>query len=112
MAANGQAAGEITPEELKRRLDAGETVFILDVRNPPEYEICRISGSTLIPLPTLPRRLEELDRTRELVVHCKSGMRSQQAIGILCQAGFANLKNLKGGILAWADKIDPSMPKY
>ena len=112
MGANGQSAGEITPEELKQRLDAGDKVFILDVRNPPEYEICRIAGSTLIPLPTLPQRLDELDRSRELIVHCKSGMRSQQAIGILRQAGFTNLKNLKGGILAWADKVDPSLTKY
>jgi sulfur-carrier protein adenylyltransferase/sulfurtransferase len=112
MGTNGQSAGEIAPEELKRRLDAGEEVFILDVRNPPEYEICRIKGSTLIPLPSLPQRLDELDRSRELVVHCKSGMRSQQAIGILRQAGFTNLKNLTGGILAWADKVDPSLPKY
>jgi adenylyltransferase/sulfurtransferase len=109
---NGQTGGEITPEDLKRRLDAGETLFILDVRNPPEYEICRIAGSTLIPLPTLPQRLSELDRERELIVHCKSGMRSQQAIGILRQAGFTKLVNLKGGILAWADKVDPTMPKY
>jgi adenylyltransferase/sulfurtransferase len=106
------AGGEIAPEELKRRLDAGEDVFVLDVRNPPEYAICHIAGSTLIPLPALPQRLGELDRGRELVVHCKSGMRSQQAIGILRQAGFSNLKNLTGGILAWADKVDPSMPKY
>lgn len=114
-AAPGEAAmtvGEISPEALKKRLDAGEAVFILDVRNPPEYEICKIAGSTLIPLPTLPQRLGELDKSRELVVHCKSGMRSKQAIGILQQAGFSNLKNLTGGILAWADKIDPAMPKY
>jgi adenylyltransferase/sulfurtransferase len=110
--ANGHAGGEIAPEELKRRLDAGEKLFILDVRNPPEYEICRITGSTLIPLPTLPQRLGELDKDRELIVHCKSGMRSQQAIGILRQAGFTKLVNLKGGILAWADKIDPTMAKY
>jgi sulfur-carrier protein adenylyltransferase/sulfurtransferase len=112
MQANGQSSGEIAPEELKRRLDAGEKPFILDVRNPPEYEICRIAGSTLIPLPTLPQRLNELERERELIVHCKSGMRSQQAIGILRQAGFTNLKNLTGGILAWADKIDPTLAKY
>jgi adenylyltransferase/sulfurtransferase len=111
MAASGQS-GEITPEELKRRLDAGDKLFILDVRNPPEYQICCIAGSTLIPLPALPQRLEELDRSREMVVHCKSGMRSQQAIGILRQAGFSNLKNLTGGILAWADKVDPSLAKY
>jgi adenylyltransferase/sulfurtransferase len=110
--ANGQSGGEISPEELKRRMDAGEKLFILDVRNPPEYEICRIAGSTLMPLPTLPQRLGELDKDRELIVHCKSGMRSQQAIGLLRQAGFAKLVNLKGGILAWADKIDPTMAKY
>jgi adenylyltransferase/sulfurtransferase len=109
---NGQSGGDITPEELKRRLDTGEKPFILDVRNPPEYEICRIAGSTLIPLPTLPQRLGELDKDRELIVHCKSGMRSQQAIGVLRQAGFTKLVNLKGGILAWADKIDPTMAKY
>ncbi len=106
------AGGEIAPEELKRRLDAGEGVFVLDVRNPPEYAICRIAGSTLIPLPELPQRLGELDPGRELVVHCKGGMRSQQAVGILRQAGFTNVKNLMGGILAWADRVDPSMPKY
>jgi adenylyltransferase/sulfurtransferase len=112
MAANGQSSGEITPEELKRRLDAGEKVFILDVRNPPEYQICRIAGSTLIPLPTLPQHLDDLDRSREMIVHCKGGVRSLQAIGILREAGFTNLKNLTGGILAWADKVDPSLAKY
>lgn len=106
------AIGEITPEALKKRLDAGESVFILDVRNPPEYQICRIAGSTLIPLPALPQRLAELDRGRELVVHCKSGMRSQQAIGILRQAGFTKVTNLQGGILAWAERVEPAMPRY
>src|SRR5438034_205674 len=71
-----------------------------------------IHGSVLIPLPELPDRFEELDRNREMVVHCKSGMRSQKAIHFLRSQGFQNLKNLKGGILAWADRIDPSMPKY
>ena len=84
----------------------------IDVRNQPEYEICRIAGSTLIPLPTLPQRLAELARDRELIVHCKSGMRSAKAIAFLKQQGFRNLKNLKGGILAWADRIDRGMPKY
>jgi sulfur-carrier protein adenylyltransferase/sulfurtransferase len=108
------AAGlpETTPAELKARLDRGEQVFILDVRNPEEYRICAIPGSTLIPLPALPQRFGELDPQREMVVHCKSGMRSQKAIQFLRQQGFANLKNLKGGILAWADSVDPSMPKY
>jgi sulfur-carrier protein adenylyltransferase/sulfurtransferase len=109
-AAGGPA--EITVEELKGRLDRGERVFILDVRNPEEYEICRIPGSTLLPLPSLPQRFRELDAGRETVVHCKSGMRSQKAIGFLRQQGFTKLVNLKGGILAWADRIDPSVPKY
>jgi adenylyltransferase/sulfurtransferase len=106
------AGGETTVEELKARLDRGEEVFILDVRNPPEVQICRIPGSVLIPLPSLPQRFGELDREREMVVHCKSGARSQQAIQFLRQQGFQKLKNLKGGILAWADRIDPTMSKY
>jgi adenylyltransferase/sulfurtransferase len=104
--------GETTVEELKSRLDRREKVFILDVRNPEEYQICRIPGSMLLPLPELPQRFGELDRAREMVVHCKSGMRSAKAIQFLRQQGFSKLKNLKGGILAWADKVDPSMPKY
>jgi adenylyltransferase/sulfurtransferase len=103
---------EMTVEELKAKLDRGEKVLILDVRNPPEYQICRIPGSTLLPLPELPQRLGELDRNREMVVHCKSGMRSQKAIAFLRQQGFTKLTNLQGGILAWAERIDPSMPKY
>jgi molybdopterin/thiamine biosynthesis adenylyltransferase/rhodanese-related sulfurtransferase len=106
------AGGEITVEELKARLDRGESVFILDVRNPEEYQICHLAQSKLLPLPALPQRLGELDREREMVVHCKSGMRSQRAIAFLREQGFTRLKNLKGGILAWADRIDPSMPKY
>jgi adenylyltransferase/sulfurtransferase len=104
--------GEITVEELKRRLDRGEQVFILDVRNPEEYQICRIPGSTLLPLPQLPQRYGELDRGREMVVHCKSGMRSAKAIQFLRQQGFDKVKNLQGGILAWAERIDLSMPRY
>jgi adenylyltransferase/sulfurtransferase len=103
---------ETTVEELKRRIDAGERVFILDVRNPEESRICRIAGSTLIPLPELPRRYGELDKDREIVVHCKSGMRSLKAQQLLREKGFQHIKNLKGGILAWADRIDPTMVKY
>jgi adenylyltransferase/sulfurtransferase len=106
------SAHEITVEELKARLDRKEDVFILDVRNPEEYQICRIPGSVLIPLPALSQRHGELDRGRELVVHCKSGMRSQKAIQFLRQQGFTKLVNVKGGILAWADHIDPTMAKY
>jgi molybdopterin/thiamine biosynthesis adenylyltransferase/rhodanese-related sulfurtransferase len=102
----------ISVEELKQRLDRGEKVFILDVRNPEEIQICRLAGSTVIPLPQLPQRFGELDRNREIVVHCKSGMRSQKAIQFLRQQGFTRLKNLTGGILAWADRIDRTMLKY
>jgi adenylyltransferase/sulfurtransferase len=106
------AGGSITVEELKARLDRGEDVFILDVRNPPEVAICRLPGSRVIPLPSLAERVGELDREREMVVHCKSGMRSQKAIQFLREQGFRKLKNLEGGILAWADRVDRSMPKY
>jgi sulfur-carrier protein adenylyltransferase/sulfurtransferase len=111
-AAGSPGAGETTVEQLKQRLDRGEKVFILDVRNPEEFQISRIPGSVLIPLPSLPQRMSELDRDAEMVVHCKSGMRSQRAIDFLRQQGFTKLSNLKGGILAWADKIDRTMPKY
>src|SRR5262245_58358946 len=104
--------GETTVEELKARLDRGERVFILDVRNPEEFQICRIPGSVFLPLPELPRRFRELDPNQDMVVHCKSGVRSAKAIAFLRQQGFAKLKNLKGGILAWADRIDRTMAKY
>jgi adenylyltransferase/sulfurtransferase len=110
--AAADGAAEITVEELKRRIDQGEALFILDVRNPEEFQICRIPGSTLLPLPELPQRFRELDPGREMVVHCKSGMRSAKAIQFLRQQGFRRLTNLMGGILAWADRIDRGMPKY
>lgn len=103
---------ETTVEELHQRIQKGDKVFILDVRNPEEFQICRIPGSVLIPLPELPQRFAELDKNVEMVVHCKSGMRSAKAVQFLRQQGFDKPKNLKGGILAWADKIDRSMPKY
>jgi len=106
------SSGEITAEELKRRIDTGEELFILDVRNPEEFAICRIPGSSLVPLPGLAQRVAELPRDRELIVHCKSGMRSAKAILLLREQGFTRLTNLKGGILAWADKVDPGMMKY
>jgi sulfur-carrier protein adenylyltransferase/sulfurtransferase len=102
---------EIQVEELKRRLDAGEDVFVLDVREPHEYQICNIGGY-LIPLNDLPKRINELDSSREIVAHCKMGGRSAKAVQFLRQAGFQKVHNLKGGILAWADRIDPKMPKY
>ena len=102
---------EMTVEELKRRLDAKEDLFVLDVREPHEYQICNINGH-LIPLGDLPNRVHELDSSREIVAHCRSGVRSAKAVDFLRQAGFKKVHNLQGGILAWADKIDPKMPKY
>jgi adenylyltransferase/sulfurtransferase len=103
---------EITPVALKSKLDAGETPFILDVREPNEYQINRIPGSTLIPLGELPRRYQELPRDREIVAQCKMGGRSAKAMDFLKSVGFSNVKNLRGGILEWIDKVDPSQPKY
>jgi adenylyltransferase/sulfurtransferase len=105
------AVPEIQPEELKQRLDAGDDIFILDVREPHEYQICNLNGY-LIPLGDLPKRMNELDSSREIVAHCRSGVRSGKAVDFLRQAGFKKVRNLAGGILAWADKIDPRMPKY
>ena len=102
---------EVQVEELKRKLDAGEDVFILDVREPHEYQICNLKGH-LIPLGELPKRVHELDSSREIVVHCRSGQRSANAVEFLRAAGFSKVRNLTGGILAWADRIDPKMPKY
>jgi adenylyltransferase/sulfurtransferase len=104
---------QISVQELKRRLDAHEDIFVLDVREPHEAQIAGL-GAPLIPLGDLPKRLDELapQRDREIVVHCKSGGRSQKAAQLLKNAGFPHVENLAGGILAWADKIDPTMPKY
>jgi molybdopterin/thiamine biosynthesis adenylyltransferase/rhodanese-related sulfurtransferase len=102
---------EIQVEELKRKLDAGEDVFVLDVREPHEYQICNLGGY-LIPLGDLPKRVHELDSSREIVAHCRSGVRSGKAVDFLRQAGFKKVHNLAGGILAWADRVDPKMPKY
>jgi len=102
---------EITPRELKARLDRGDDLFILDVREPHEHQICNIGGY-LIPLGDLSRRVSELDSSREIVAHCRSGKRSAEASEFLRQAGFRKVLNLKGGILAWSDEVDPSVPKY
>jgi molybdopterin/thiamine biosynthesis adenylyltransferase/rhodanese-related sulfurtransferase len=102
---------EMQVEELKRRLDKGDDLFVLDVREPHEYQICNIGGY-LIPLGDLPKRVNELDSSREIVAHCRSGVRSGKAVAFLQQAGFKKVHNLAGGILAWADKVDPKMPKY
>ncbi len=103
---------EISPVELKQRMDAGETLQIVDVREPNEYQINRIPGTTLIPLGELPRRYQELDLDREIILHCKMGGRSAKAQDFLRTVGVTNTKNLKGGVLAWIDQVDPSQPKY
>jgi len=103
---------ETTSVDLKKRIDAGDDVFILDVREPNEYQICKIPGSVLIPLGELPRRYAELPKDKDIVAHCKMGGRSAKATDFLRSVGFNRVKNLRGGILDWIDKVDPSQPKY
>ena len=106
------ASGVIDPVEVKKKQDRGETFLLLDVREPHEYQIARIPGSTLIPLGQLSARLSELDKDAEIVAHCKMGGRSQQAVDLMKQNGFSNVRNMTGGITAWSDKVDPTVPKY
>ena len=108
----GAGETEITPIELKRRLDRGDRVTIVDVREPHEYQINRIAGSILIPLGDIPRRFNELDPDAEFVMQCKSGVRSAKAANFLRSQGFKRVLNLKSGILGWIDQVDPSQPKY
>lgn len=106
---------ETTVEAFQARLDAGDRVWILDVREPGEFEICRIPGSTLIPIGELPARLAEIPQgadAPDIVVHCKMGGRSAKAVALLREHGFTRMKNLKGGILEWIEKVDPFLPKY
>ena len=107
-----EAIPTISVHELKRKIEANGALTVLDVREPFEYEIAHISGSKLIPLGELPRRFDELARDGEIAVHCKSGKRSAQAVQLLRHAGFTNVANVTGGIDAWANEIDPSVPKY
>ncbi len=102
----------ITPKEVKSLLDQHAAFTLLDVREPHEYQICRIPGSILIPLGDLPKRLSELDRTADIVCQCKSGGRSQQAVDLLRKNGFTRVRNMTGGILAWSEQVDPTVPKY
>jgi adenylyltransferase/sulfurtransferase len=106
------SATEITSLELKQRLDRGDKLTLVDVREPNEYQINRIAGTTLIPLGEVERRLSELSPDDEIVVHCKMGGRSAKAADILRAKGFKRVLNLKGGILDWIDKVDPTQPKY
>ena len=107
-----EAVEEIGAAELKRRLDAGDPLEVIDVREPHEFAIAKIPGTRLIPLGSLSEHLHELDTARTYVVHCKSGARSAKAIGQLRRVGFKRLLNLKGGILAWSKEVDPSVPTY
>ena len=109
------AVPEISVDALKQSLDKGDRVWILDVREPREWEICRLPGSTLIPLGELSKRLAEIPQgpgAPEIVVHCKMGGRSAKAVALLRERGIENTRNLTGGILAWIDRIDPGQPKY
>jgi adenylyltransferase/sulfurtransferase len=106
------ATGELEPTEVKAMLDAGHDFLLIDVREVHEYQIASIPSAKLIPLGQLPQRLSEIPREAAIVVHCKSGMRSAKAVDLLKQSGYSNVRNMKGGILAWSDKVDPTVPKY
>ena len=103
---------EITPQEVKMMMDERKPFVLIDVREPHEYRICNIPGAKLIPLNEVPQHMHELDSADEIVVHCRSGVRSAKAVDLLMKSGFRKIHNLKGGILAWADQVDPSVPKY
>ena len=103
---------EITVEELKTLLETKKPVRIVDVREPHEYDICHLDGAKLVPLSQFMQRIGELDSAEELVLHCHHGMRSMKALELLRSAGFRKIKSLHGGIDAWAEKVDPSMPRY
>jgi adenylyltransferase/sulfurtransferase len=107
-----QGDDEMTVIELKARIDRGTAPTIIDVRESFENQICRIPGAILIPLGDLPAEAPELEPNAEIVLHCKSGARSAKATKLLRDRGFTNARNLKGGILAWIDQVDPSLPKY
>ncbi len=105
-------AGDLDVAEVKSMIDSGEDFILVDVREPHESQIASISKATLIPLGQLPMRLNELSKDSNIVCHCKSGMRSAKAVDLLKQNGYLRVRNMKGGILAWSDKVDPSVPKY
>ncbi len=110
--ATSAANHDMTVHELKARLDEGNAPVIVDVREPAEFEICRIPGARLIPLGQLASRIDELDPSAEIVLHCKSGARSAKATALLRARNFAQARNLTGGILAWIDQVDPTQAKY
>src|SRR5688572_9840093 len=102
----------ISVRELKDRLDKGDKIFLLDVREPWEYSMAKIEGSELIPLGTLPQSLDKIDKDAEIVAYCHHGMRSADAAGFLLQQGYPKVKNLVGGIDAWSIQVDPNVPRY
>jgi adenylyltransferase/sulfurtransferase len=104
--------GEIDVTEVKRKLDRGDDFLLIDVREPHEHKIASIPGARLIPLGEFAKHVAEFDPQADIVIHCKSGMRSARACGVLRNAGFTNVRNMKGGILAWSAHVDPSVPKY
>jgi adenylyltransferase/sulfurtransferase len=106
------AIPEVTVQELQSMMKRKQNYFLLDVREPFEWDIARLPGATLIPLGELPQRLSELPRDKKLVVHCKSGGRSAKAVGLLRDAGFEDVWNVSGGINAWSQQIDPSISLY
>jgi adenylyltransferase/sulfurtransferase len=110
--APGVSEWEITPVELKKKMDRKDDFVLLDVREPHEADICIIPGSILIPKGQVPARVSELNSADEFAVYCRSGARSAQVVDFLRHAGFKKVKNVKGGILAWSDQVDPSVPKY
>ncbi len=103
---------EIKVMELKRLIDSGARVNLIDVREPHEYDLCHLNGSRLVPLRQIPKELKELNPSEEYVLYCHTGNRSALAVNYLRQFGFTKVKNLKGGIDEWAAKIDHSMPRY
>jgi rhodanese-related sulfurtransferase len=113
MSSQDNQQGEITATELKQRLDKGDDIQIIDVREQKEFDFARIPDSKLIPLGQVINRMDEIDPNRETVMHCKGGGRSARAIEALKRSGFqGRLLNLKGGITAWSNEVDPSVPKY
>ena len=111
-AAEEPAGPDIDVLQLKAKLDRGDRFLLLDVREPHEHQLCRLPGAVLIPMREVSKRLEELDRNQEIVVYCRSGARSAKIAQLLRASGFPVVRNLTGGILAWSDKVDPSVPKY
>lgn len=106
-----QKIPQISPHALKQQIDSSQPPFLLDVREPAEHQFVNL-GAYLIPMNEVPVRLNEIPRDREVVVHCKAGMRSQRVAEFLVEAGYTKVSNLAGGILAWASEVDPSMPTY